>query len=263
MEAALNASAKKTHFGKELHGFVRRKIEEEGVWDYEVADMLNVKQVYIGVLRRRLGIDRTKGFSSRFDRKYGSGAVSRFREMIENPEKSLADVGGVFGFSREYARQVYGKIYGCSYGENHGKKKILEKKRSIKTKPPENLLKVRDKMMFLGFHPEIETRGRASRILVNGYRLGLKFSGSPRMIGKNHYFHINQKNYFRKERCDFFICLLKRECDETHFIIPQAAMPKCSIVLSPQFDKANSKYSQFKEAWHLLKKDTANKAGFS
>ena len=262
MEAALNANVK-THFGKDLHGFVREKIEEEGVWDYEVADMLNVKQAHIGVLRRRLGIDRTKGFSSRFDRKYGAGALSRFRKMIENHEKSLADVGAYFGFSREYARQVYGKIYGCSYGENHGKKKSLEKKHRAKTKQPEDLVKILDKMRSLGFHPEIENWGRASRILVNGYRLGLKISKRPRMIGKCYYYNFNQKHCFKKECCDFFVCLLKRERDETYFIIPQIAMPKCSIALSPQFDKANSKYSQFKEAWHLLEKGARTQVGSS
>ena len=262
MEAQLNASAK-AHFVKDLHGFVRQKIEVEGVWDYEVAHMLNVKQQYIGELRRRLGIDRTKGFSSRFDRKYGSGAVSQFKQIIENPEKSLADVGAYFGFSREYARQVYWKIYGCSYGEKHGKTKARKRNRRTKTKQPYKLEKVRAKMMSMGFHPEIETRGRTSRILVNGYRLGLKLSRRPRKVGTRDYFNINQKNCFEGEHCDFFICLLKRKCNETHFIIPQTVMPKCSIALSPQSDKARSKYSKFKEAWHLLEKGVRTQVGSS
>ncbi|MCP4576834.1 MAG: hypothetical protein GY846_11175 [Deltaproteobacteria bacterium] len=252
-ESDLNERAK-AHFGMDLNGFVKRKIEEDGVWDYEVADMLQVKHHHIGLLRRRLGLDRTKGFAGRFDRKYGPGAVRRFKEIIENPGKNLTDAGDSFGFSREYARQVYQKLYGCSYGENHGKLKILKKKRWMETKPPKRLSGVRDKMVSMGFQPKIENSKKTARILVNGYRLGLKCSRRCRAIGKNHYFCINQKGEFNKQDCDFFICLLKRDCHETHFIIPQTAMPKCSLSLSPESDQQRSKYSKFKEAWHLLQK---------
>ena len=253
VEADLDAHVKE-HFGMDLHGFVRKKIEEEGVWDYEVADMLNVKHSQIGVLRYRLGIDRKKGFFGRFERKYGFGAVGRFKEMIEKQEKSLTDVGNYFGFSREYARQVYWKIYGCSYGESFRKKKVSRKKRPVEPKQPEKLVKVRNKMASLGFHPKIENEGRTFRILANGYRLGFKFSERPRLVGTHYYFSINYKGCFNTEACDFFICLLKRKRDETHYIIPQDAMPRCSIALSPEADEAKSKYSQFKEAWHLLEK---------
>ncbi|MCP4579160.1 MAG: hypothetical protein GY846_23035 [Deltaproteobacteria bacterium] len=86
MEADLNANAK-AYFEMDLDGFVRHQIEVEGVWDYEVADMLKIKQSHIGVMRRRLRIDRTKGFSGRFDRKYGCGAVARFKEAWHLLEK--------------------------------------------------------------------------------------------------------------------------------------------------------------------------------
>ncbi len=128
----LNERAK-AYFGRDLNNLLRQKIEVEGAWDYEVADMLHVKHHHVGLLRRRLGLDRTRGFPGRFDRKYGPGAVMRFKETIENPEKNLTDAGDYFGFSREYARQVYRKLYGCAYGENHGKLKTLEKKRRFET----------------------------------------------------------------------------------------------------------------------------------
>ena len=262
LEADLDKCAE-DYFGKNLYGFVRHKIEVEGVWDYEVADMLNVKPAHIGELRRRYGIDRTKGFSGRFDRTYGAGAMSQFKKIIENPMNSLTDAGNHFGFSREYARQVYRKIYGCSYGEKHGKKRAVGKKRPTKRKHPEKFVKIRDKMMSLGFDPKIERRGRATRIWVNGYRLGFKFSKKPRLMGTHHYFNINQNACFEREECDFFVCLLKKECDETHFIIPKNAMPKCSIALSPQASNARSKYSQFREAWHLLEKGTRTQVGSS
>lgn len=252
-EAGLEAHVKE-RFGMNLHRFVRKKIEEDGLWDYEVADMLNVKQRQIGALRHRLGINRRKGLFGRFERKYGPGAVVRFKEMIEKPEKSLTDVGNYFGFSREYARQVYGKVCGCPYAEIHRKKQVERKRKLAELRHPAKLMKIREKMAFLGFNAKIENQGRVCSILANGYRLGFKYCSRPVVIGGKQCFHFTNKGCFRNEDCDFFVCLLKRERDETHFIIPQNAMPRRSLSLLPEAKEGSSKYSQFKEAWHLLRR---------
>ena len=252
-ETELNAYVKE-RFGTGLESFVRQKIEVEGVWDYEVADLLNVRHHYISRMRRTIGLDRTKGFFARFERKYGPNAISKFREKVAKENKSLTDVGNHFGFSREYARQVYQRIYNCSYRENHGKRKAQMSKKCKEQKKRINLVKVQNKMKSMGFKPRIEKVGRSSKLLVNGYRLSFKLSRTSRIMGKAPYFSFNNKKCFHKEECDFFVCLLKRESVETHFIIPQEAMPKCSLALSPRADHGRSKYSQFKEAWHLLKR---------
>lgn len=103
------------HFGLDLYGFLRQKVKDEALYDYEIAGILGVSRGRIGNLRRELGITKKEGFPARFERKHGKGSVARFKKLIEDPVTSLADVGNRFGFSREYARQVYREIYGCPY----------------------------------------------------------------------------------------------------------------------------------------------------
>jgi len=118
-------------FGLNLPDFLRQKTEKEALYDYEIARILGVSRGRIGHLRRSLGINRKNGFAGRFERKYGKGAVTRFTNMIENPENSLADAGNYFGFSREYARQVYREIQGYPYTMVYKKKR--EERRRQKT----------------------------------------------------------------------------------------------------------------------------------
>jgi hypothetical protein len=94
---------------------MKQKVEKDALYDYEIAKLLRVSRGQMGKLRRELGINRSDGFLARFERKYGKGSVSQFRNMIEDPNISLSDVGNCFGFSREYARQVYREIHGFPY----------------------------------------------------------------------------------------------------------------------------------------------------
>lgn len=114
--------------GSNLFDFLKEKVEEEGLYDYEIARILGVGRGRIGQLRRDFGINRKNGFSRRFERKYGRDAVARFKNLVEDPKNSLADAGNYFGFSREYARQVYEKICGCPYTEAY-KRKQAERER--------------------------------------------------------------------------------------------------------------------------------------
>lgn len=110
----LEAYARK-HFGLTLYSFLKKKAKDEALYDHEIAGILGVSRGRIGELRRGLGISKKDGFEARFERKHGKGAVAQFKNLIENPATSLADVGNTFGFSREYARLVYREIYGIPY----------------------------------------------------------------------------------------------------------------------------------------------------
>jgi hypothetical protein len=103
------------HFGLTLYEFMRQKVEKDALYDYEIAKILRVSRGQIGKVRRELGINRSDGFPARFERRYGKESLSQFKNMIEDPAISLADVGNHFGFSREYARQVYREIHGFPY----------------------------------------------------------------------------------------------------------------------------------------------------
>ena len=72
-------------FGMGLHQFVRQKVEDESLYDYEIAAILNVSTTSIRKLRNAFGIKRANGFSRRFEIIYGTGAVEKFKNMHINP----------------------------------------------------------------------------------------------------------------------------------------------------------------------------------
>jgi hypothetical protein len=74
--------------------------EVENLHDYEIASSLNVCGASISKYRKSCGIKKANGFSRRFERTYGDGAVETFKKMVENPDNYLADVGRHFDFTK-------------------------------------------------------------------------------------------------------------------------------------------------------------------
>ena len=128
----------KVQFGTDLYGFIKQKAQVEGLYDYEIASLLKVSHSMITKLRIAYGIKRIGGFSRRFDRRYGKGSVDKFKKMAENPDITLTEIGRHFGFSMEYARQVYQKIYGSAYTEALRIKRLIKKDKGLSrgTKKP-------------------------------------------------------------------------------------------------------------------------------
>ena len=56
-------------------------------------------------------------FKRKFKEKYGTDALEYFDMMVRNCS-TLQEIANYFGFSREYARQVYNKLYHKSYSEH-------------------------------------------------------------------------------------------------------------------------------------------------
>lgn len=246
----------KHRFGMGLYEFIKEKAEVDTLHDYEIAHLLNVHQSRICKLRRDYGIKRANGFLRRFERTYGIGAVETFKALIERPDTSLTDVGGHFGFTREYARHVYMKIYGRAYGGAYERKRLLKHKKRLaekrkNTKRAGALMKIEEKMKSLGLPYNIINKGNSYTILTNGYILGFRISTTPTLINKKAYFRINNATRPNEQK-DFIICLCRKRAEDIHFIIPANVMPKALISLLPDATPEQSKYAQFKEAWHLL-----------
>ncbi len=255
----LEASVKE-QFGMGLHAFIKNIVEEESLYDYEIASLLNVKPSLFVKLRSSIGINRSNGFSRRFERTYGLGAVEKFKGLIEDPDNSLADVGSCFGFSRQNAWLVFKKIYGCPYTETYKRKAAVIKQKNHapqrKSKTLAKIVKVKEKMESMGLSSHITKKKYGYMILVNGYRLSLRSSSRPRKKGRKQYFRISTKSSTNFE-CDFFICLCQSREKSIFYVIPSDAMPAGGVYLIPQAGPLESKYTQFREAWHLLKHENA------
>jgi hypothetical protein len=156
-------------FGLNLYDFLRQKTGEEALYDYEIARILGVSRGRIGHLRRDFGIIRKNGFPRRFERRYGKGAVTQFKNMIENPENSLADAGDCFGFSREYARQVYSQIYGCPYTIAHRRKREERKRTRAECMKTEQMKQVSKVMKTLD-KDRLSTRGSIHSVIERKFR---------------------------------------------------------------------------------------------
>jgi excisionase family DNA binding protein len=146
-------------FGTDLYGFIKQKAQVDGLYDYEIASLLEASDSMITKLRNAYGIKRVNGFSRRFDRRYGKGSVERFKKMVENPDSTLAEIGRHFGFSKEYARQVYKRIYGSAYTEAFKKKRLIKKKKGLtgrtkRSKQFGDLTEVSKKMKSMGLAEE-------------------------------------------------------------------------------------------------------------
>ncbi|MBW1706884.1 MAG: AraC family transcriptional regulator [Deltaproteobacteria bacterium] len=247
----------KLRFNMDLCHFFRNKIDKENLFDYEIAHILNVNRKWIARLKDACGAIKGSKFTRRFERVYGPGSVDKFKKLVGDRDNSLSDVARQFGFSREYARQVYKKIYGRPYTEVYKKKrKAKEKRRNAEriknSKRVGALVKVSQKIKSMGIIADIINEQHKYMILTNRHKLIVKTSVKPTKIGSREYYRINYTGPKNMD-CDFLVCLCGERKDETHFVIPWDVLPKCTVSLLPQAGPDESKYSQFKEAWHLLK----------
>lgn len=84
----------------------------QGLTDKRIAAQLDLGLTTISHWRNKFGIKPADKFYRKFSEKYANaGGLEHFRFMVEE-KKTLQAIADHFGFSREYARQVYNKLYG-------------------------------------------------------------------------------------------------------------------------------------------------------
>jgi len=257
METARAECGLREAFCIDPYSFLKEKVEEEGLFDYEIASLLDVSSAWIGKLRRGLGLNSSKKkFLRRFEQKYGKDAVREFKEIIEKEENGLSDVARYFGFTREYARHVYKKIYGRPY-TYHYKKKLWERKRQKehqrfrKSKRMKNFIDVMERLASCGAAIKIVKRGRSRAMEVNGKKVAVKVSKRPIEINGRSYYHFTNVGC-KMSDSDFFVCICAKNSKKFHFVIPNSKMPKTTLSIKDPADTGPSKYRRYLEAWNLI-----------
>ena len=252
----------KSNWDMELHEFLRQKVEVECLYNYQIAALLNVEKKLVGELIRKSGLRRTQGFfTRRFEETYGKGSADTFKNMIEELDTSLSDVARYFGFSREYARQVYLKFFGRPYSEALYEKRqkigLFKEEISRNSKKTRNFIAFKERLLALGLIPRISYDRGVCNVFVNGFKLAFRFSERPFMSAEKFHFRITYRNPGSHKACDFLICLCRYKDKKTCYVIPKHAIPKFGICLIPQSGINESKYARFREAWDplLIKKD--------
>ena len=97
-----------------IEQFIRTKIELETLTDAQIACLLQVGTSTVAHWRNKFHIKPADKFKRKFQEKYGPDAFESFDSLIRHGA-TLQEIGRSFGFSREYARQVYNKLYQGSY----------------------------------------------------------------------------------------------------------------------------------------------------
>ena len=99
-----------------IEHFIREKIEMEALTDAQIARLLDVGTSTISHWRNKFNIKPADKFKRKFKEKYGPDALDSFDMMVRN-QTTLQEIANYFGFTREYARQVYNKLYQGSYSD--------------------------------------------------------------------------------------------------------------------------------------------------
>jgi hypothetical protein len=86
----------------------------ETLSDAQIARLLHVGTSTASHWRNKFHIKPADKFKRKFQEKYGPDALESFDMMIQHGA-TLQEIGHAFGFSREYARQVYNKLYHGAY----------------------------------------------------------------------------------------------------------------------------------------------------
>ena len=100
-----------------IEQFIREKVEVEALTDAQIAQLLDVGTSTISHWRNKFNIRPADKFKRKFKEKYGPDAIESFDMMVRN-RTTLQEIANYFGFTREYARQVYNKLYKGSYSEH-------------------------------------------------------------------------------------------------------------------------------------------------
>ena len=248
-------SYSRNNFGVSLLELMKHKVEVEALPNYEIANILNIRRKHVRELIEYFALNKSKAFPARFEKRYGRGAVNIFKTIIESPNKSLSDVGRYFGFSREYARQVYKLLYGTPYTQAFRNKiKKLSVPKTPARKPRiQYLYELTDNLRSFGISAHIIKDKSINRIIANGFKLDIRISSTYKMVGRKKYFRIIYTKGLNLD-CDFIICICEDMHLRTHYVIPRDIMPAGGICLIPQANHNESKYTEFKENWKLMKK---------
>ena len=115
-----------------IENFLREKVEVEALADAQIARLLNVGASTISHWRHKFHIKPADKFQRKFKEKYGPDAIECLDMMVKDGA-TLQEIATYFGFTREYARQVYNKLYHSPYSVYQRQRRSNASHRSIRS----------------------------------------------------------------------------------------------------------------------------------
>jgi hypothetical protein len=217
--------------------------------------------------------------------KYGEGIVE---DLINIVNSNLKTIGDKYGFTREYARQIFKKLFNVDYTVIVKEKKIKRKEfieREIELrKDPRNKIKnypngchayvgaigeekVLNILLGLGYSVKPYMKGRTFDLIVNEYKVDIKTCTKPTVTSsssktKTFKFQISEE----QKLGDFIICYAASI--NKYFIVPTNKLKNGRFLFIPEKEssewvghngskiKTTNKWYKYLDAWDLLRKKT-------
>lgn len=249
-----------------------------------------------GLLNEFPLIPADKTFKTTLTEKYGNEILVDFNNLLNQDNKSLADIADKYGFTRERARQLFEKIHKFHYTvikkqRSANRLEKRQKDQQLRKNPCDKILRFKegDNNQFKGALAEKRvfdicaalsydirpfTKGQQIDLIINGYHVDIKSSytptiTSPRRTSKQFHFSISE---YQRTNCDFIICYAV--LINSFFIIPINEYPNADSLYIPEKPQSSwicngmnkhrkSKWYDYLEAWHLLKTPAENEVIFN
>ena len=167
---------------------------------------------------------------NRLSSKYGVEIFKDFKDVKNIPYFTLANIAKKFGFTKEYARQLYNFLYLDSYTNAHAKKMATVKDIQCSQNPSHGVSEYKkngpvyqgvivkkifiDKCANFGFDVSILCK-RGLDMVVNGWIINVKSCKKLAPVTKYHRFKVSAK---QRSLCDFFAMYSHHQ--QCFFIIP-------------------------------------------
>jgi len=208
-------------------------------------------------------------------KKYGKEIIEDINKLNHQPYWNLKDLGVKYGFTREYARQLYNIFYKRPYRPVRTKK--MEEKNKDLTCFHHPIRKYIDykkgnyntwKSVVIEklFYEECKKREYNIEILcsnyidikVNGYLIDVKSCYTLNLHkGQKIPYYKYRISINQKKHCDFIACY--HNTTKSFFIIPNNSIPKCRYIylLEKKSEFSKNKFWIYENAWNLLSENKA------
>lgn len=231
-------------FGKPVCQVLRDLVQAEN-YDYEIAKILEVQVKHVADLRHRCKLNRANTAKRHFREKYGSEAVEQFKQLATDPLCTLTSIAEYFGFSRSNASIAYYRLFGQSYSDLKKSKLGARAHDRLKAR---NSYKIADTAAKI-----LERHGFKTTMVLNSIgRVELRLNNTQikpmrlrqHTIGRLEYFSLNSGT----SECDFILGIRD---SKTAYVLPINVLPLGRVNIPTE--NRESKYRQYRNAWHLLK----------
>lgn len=212
--------------------------------------------------RKRLSKEQ---YTLRLGARFGKEFIILLRKLEGDPFLKGSHIANRFGLTREYIRQICNKIFGKGFLKNRNKwlekkkKRVVEEIKAqltvskIEGNPKNSAIVVAcKKIEAMGLKPTLVFLRNKPRIVLEDAKVLTVYSTKyPRKLNRHsHRLYCAFQIKHRPPETDYIITAYSENGNSTFYVFPREFFQTKKWLLIPYPE--DDKYSQYKEAWHLI-----------